>query len=140
MYAIVRVSHTAALTLGDINMAELNYVEVHDLPIEAGCISADVGEVWEIMDANSVTVQELCEHYFDTNFRYGSSHEVHSYQEEVQELIEYLNKVSPDNGGALNSATIRNWIHECNDLEILLEILSQVTADLFRTAQQTNQL
>ena len=75
-------------------MAELNYVEVHDLPIEAGAISADVGEVWEIMDANSVTVQELCEHYFDTNFRYGSSHEVHTYQEEVQELIEYLNKVS----------------------------------------------
>ena len=82
-----------------------------------------------IMQNSDVTILDLCESEF------GS----YCNETERDELADYLNGLI-DNQSLMMSTTVKNWIDGCEDFEILLELMSTVTAKLFRVSQSRGQL
>lgn len=107
-------------------MAEINYVEFHNFEVDCSEISGDATDISVIMQNSDVSILDLCE----SEFGYDQN------TAERDELIAYLGGLA----GHCNSEVIKNWITECNDFEVLLELMSTVTANLFRVAQSRGQL
>jgi hypothetical protein len=114
-----------AAQLWENTMAEINYVEFHNFEVDCSEIRGDESEILEIMQNSDVSIQNLCESKFGYNL---------DDVEERDELIRYLNEVS-GNSADFDVERLKGWLdYECNDFEILLELLSLVTANLFRVA------
>ena len=110
-------------------MAHINYVEFHNFEVDCSEISGDANDINEIMQNSDVSILDLCE----SEFGYDQN------TAERDELIARLNDLAGHPTGS-DSEAIKNWITECNDFEILLELMSTVTANLFRVAQSRGQL
>ncbi len=110
-------------------MVQLNYVEFHNFEVDCSEISGDATDINVIMQNSDVSILDLCESEFGYEQNAG----------ERDELIAYLSALAGHPTG-FNSEAIKNWITECNDFEILLELMSTVTANLFRVAQSRGQI
>lgn len=112
-------------------MAEINYVEFHNFEVDCSEISGDATDISVIMQNSDVSILDLCESEF--------GHDQNTAERD--EIIAYLGGLAGHfTGSDSDSEAIKNWITECNDFEILLELMSTVTANLFRVAQSRGQL
>ena len=127
MYAIVVVSHTAALTLGEKTMAHIQYVEFHNFDVDCSVISVEDYEVLEIMQNSDISFEDLCKAYFENN----------SNEEERRELISELKAIS--SFMELNAYEVKDWIREQRDIPVLTDVLLTVTETLARRAESRSQ-
>jgi hypothetical protein len=110
-------------------MAQINYLEFWNSEVDCSEISGDATDISVIMQNSDVSLRDLCESEFGC----------HLNTEERDELIAYLNELA----GCptfYDSGTIKDFIASCEDFEILLELMSTVTSNLFRVAQSRGQL
>ncbi len=110
-------------------MVQINYVEFHNFEVDCSEISGDETDISVIMQNSDVSILDLCE----SEFGYDQN------TAQRDELIAYLSDLAGHPTG-FNSEAIKNWITKCDDFEILLELMSTVTANLFRVAQSRGQL
>lgn len=110
-------------------MAYINYVEFHNFEVDCSEISGDIVDIKVIMQNSDILLEDLCKSYFEMDFN----------ETERDELADYLNGLI-DNQSLMMSTTVKNWIDGCEDFEILLELMSTVTAKLFRVSQSRGQL
>lgn len=110
-------------------MAHINYVEFHNFEVDCSEISGDATDISVIMQNSDVSILDLCE----SEFGYDQN------TAERDELIAYLGGLA-GHLAVYDSETIKHWIANCDDFEILLELMSTVTANLFRVAQSRGQL
>ena len=116
-------------------MAEINYIEFHNFQVDCNeIVVMDKDEISVIMHNSDVSLRDLCESEFGCH---PIEQRVHT--EERDELIAYLNELA-GRPTFHDSETIKDFIARCNDFEILLELMSTVTANLFRVAQSRGQL
>ena len=119
-----------AAQLWEIIMATINYVGFDNFEVDCSEITGDENEILEIMQQSHISIQNLC----DAKFGYNLDD-----VEERDELIRYLNEVS-GNSVDLNSQSIRNWIARCEEFEILLDLMTAVTVNLYRVIRSRGQL
>tara|TARA_B100000900_G_scaffold137408_1_gene116355 strand:- start:1688 stop:2077 length:390 start_codon:yes stop_codon:yes gene_type:complete len=125
-----------AAQLWERNMAEINYVEFHNFEVDCSEITGDPTDIAVIMQNSDVSLRDLCESEFGCH---PNALGCHPNTEERDELIAYLNELA-GRPTFHDSGTIKDFIARCNDFEILLELMSTVTANLFRVAQSRGQL
>lgn len=111
-------------------MAGINYVEFHNFEVDCSEISGDESEILEIMRNSDVSIQNLCEAEFSSGLNI----------EERDELIEFFTNLSGEELNDFNSESITKWIAHCEDFEILLDLLSAVTVNLYRVIRSRGQL
>ena len=110
-------------------MVQINYVEFHNFEVDCSEISGDETDISVIMQNSDVSILDLCE----SEFGYDQN------TAERDEIIAYLGGLA-GHLAVYDSETIKHWIANCDDFEILLELMSTVTANLFRVAQSRGQL